>query len=161
MTATRFNRLNVGWSAEPNVPLPEVATNGSSLELRLLVTSPRQSDDLSEAIKLTFTDCRHWRLSDVNDEGWYLGQCRYGRLAPAWGHFYEIVGENPLRDQPDDWQQMPRQGRGDRHFLFYLRDDTFECIAGDWTLAPIGARAHISDKSPAGLIGITGVEYLG
>jgi hypothetical protein len=161
MAVTRFIRLNIDWNAEPNVPSPEVSTDGLKLELRLLVTAPSRRDEVSQAIKLTFADCSRWRLSDVNDEGWYLGQCRYGRSAPAWGHFYEIAGENALRDQPDDWQQTQQPGQGDRHFLFYLRDETFECTAGDWTMDAIQARAHISHQSPAGLTGIDGVEYLG
>ena len=79
---------------------------------------------------LSFPNCRAWRLGPTNDEGWYMGQCRYSHLAPAWGEFYEIVGEDDLRDAPDDWSRMA--GTGNRHFLFYFRDETFECIASDW-----------------------------
>ncbi|MBW6421783.1 hypothetical protein KX729_10045 [Rhizobium sp. XQZ8] len=157
MTSPQFIRLNTDWNVEPNVPLPEISIDGLTLELRLLVTVASREGEESAAIKLTFTDCHAWLLSDLNDEGWYRGQCRYGRLAPAWGHFYEIAGEDPLRDQPDDWQSMP--GHGNCHYLFYLRDETFECIANAWKAAPIRARAKVSSTS-GGLIGVSGVEYL-
>ncbi|MEQ1406567.1 hypothetical protein ABK249_16675 [Neorhizobium sp. Rsf11] len=159
MTSPFFIRLNTDWNAQPNVPLPEILTNGTALELRILLTAPRQRDEESDAIKLTFYDCRTWRLGSPNDEGWYRGQCRYGSLAPEWGHFYEIAGEDPLRDQPDDWQTMPLPGKGKRHYLFYLRDETFECIADRWMLMPIRARAQVSSTAN-GLVGISGIEYL-
>jgi hypothetical protein len=160
MTSIIFTRLDLDWSAQPNVPLPEVRTSGCALELRLLLTAPQHAGQESNAVKLTFGNCRAWRWGDVNDEGWYRGQCRYGRLAPAWGHFYEMSGDVMLRDQPEDWQAMPEPGSGDRHYLFYLRDETFECIAENWQLTPIKARAHVS-STEGGLIGLSGVDYLG
>jgi hypothetical protein len=57
-----------------------------------------------------------YRLGNTNDEGWYRGQCRFSKLAPAWGEFYEVEGD-PLMDKaPDDWVQLsaPRKDRPDR-----------------------------------------------
>ena len=61
-----------------------------------------------------------------------MGQCRYSRLAPAWGEFYELSGQDELRLAPNDWQVPAEPGVGDCHFLFYFRDETFECLAADW-----------------------------
>lgn len=71
-----------------------------------------------------------WRLGPANDEGWDMGQCRYSKIAPRWGEFYELLGDDDLQPQPSDWIMLP--GVGNRHFLFYLRDHTFECMAGEW-----------------------------
>jgi hypothetical protein len=29
-------------------------------------------------------------LGRTNDEGWYLGQCRFSKVAPTWGEFYHV-----------------------------------------------------------------------
>ena len=34
---------------------------------------------------LRFVRCERYRLGSTNDEGWYLGQCRFSKLAPEWG----------------------------------------------------------------------------
>lgn len=159
MTPPLFIRLNIDWNAEPNTPFPEISTDDSELQLRILTSSPRLRGEECEVLRLTFEGCRAWRLSDLNDEGWYRGQCRYGKLAPRWGDFYEITGDDSLRDQPNDWQSMPMPGAGSRHYLFYLRDETFECIAGGWTIESIKAMPEVSNIS-RDLVGIEGVEYL-
>lgn len=76
-------------------------------------------------------------MGDTNDEGWYRGQCRYSRIAPAWGEFYEIEGPDPLRDVPSDWHMLSPIVERTRHFLFYFRDETFECLAADWRFTVI------------------------
>ncbi|RIV16135.1 hypothetical protein D1623_29645, partial [Klebsiella pneumoniae] len=87
----------------------------------------------NEKAELTFRDCKAWRLGGPNDEGWYLGQCRYAKAAPEWGQFYEVIGDDEVRDLADDWMPATQNGYGSRHFLFYLRDETFECLAERWS----------------------------
>jgi hypothetical protein len=87
----------------------------------------------NEQGSLTFIECSEWGLGSTNDEGWHLGQCRYSRIAPEWGEFYEIVGTDPLAHEPNDWKSTGQADVGKRHFLFYLRDETFECFANEWT----------------------------
>lgn len=127
-----FRRLNDGWNAEPNAPNPIVSVEASTVQLQFVLNSYAYSGNIDELARLRFVDCSAWRLGSTNDEGWYLGQCRYSRLAPSWGEFYELIGEDPLRDLPTDWYQPNPMGTGIRHFLFYLRDETFECFASDW-----------------------------
>jgi hypothetical protein len=45
----------------------------------------------------------HYRLGGTNDEGWYVGQCRFSKVAPAWGEFYEVDGDLKLESSSDDW----------------------------------------------------------
>ena len=89
----------------------------------------------------------------TNDEGWYRGQCRFSRLAPAWGEFYEVRGDLLLDFVPDPeefrshgvqleprplrWVTIGEPGVTSRHFLFYLRDQTFECDATDWSFSVV------------------------
>ena len=84
--------------------------------------------------ELTFQDCWRYRIGPTNDEGWYKGQCRFSRIAPQWGKFYEVSGDLRLERVTLDWivnaADVPKVGR---HFLFYFRDETFECDATSWS----------------------------
>ena len=129
----RFVKLNDGWNAEPNAPDPVAKLIAGAVRVCFLL-NPYQFSAYSEGDwgSLTFGKCTRFRLGPTNDHGWYLGQCRYSGLAPGWGEFYEIVGPDPNRDSPTDWQTVSEDTLGTRHFLFYFRDETFECIAADW-----------------------------
>jgi hypothetical protein len=126
-TSPSFTQLNHGWNAEPNAPEPRVEQRGNDLLLHFLVNSfafPRFKEH--DRGILRFVGCTRYRLGPTNDEGWYRGQCRYGKFAPRWGEFYEISGDDAPRDQPDDWRIVGTRTDPARHFLFYLRDQTFE-----------------------------------
>lgn len=131
---TTFSRLNDGWNAEPNAPNPQV----SIVDDELVVTfspNPFQYEGFSEdqRVRLIFTGAWRYRMGTVNDEGWYRGQCRFSGTAPAWGEFYEIHGDLRLDACPSDWQRIRQEPPGDlRHFLFYFRDEEFECNAITW-----------------------------
>jgi hypothetical protein len=46
------------------------------------------------------------------------------------GEFYEVQGDLKLESSPDDWVLLgPEPHAPAKHFLFYLRDETFECDA--------------------------------
>lgn len=131
-----FLQLNVGWNAEPNAPEPRVAPSGHDILLTFdLNAFVYKQFSEGERGTLRFTNCSRYRLGSTNDEGWYRGQCRYSTIAPCWGEFYELVGDDPLKDQPDDWRAAGGSGAS-RHFLFYFRDETFECFAEDWLIEP-------------------------
>jgi hypothetical protein len=132
-----FEQLNHGWNAEPNAPDPTVKQSGPDLLLRFAVNPFRFKEFNEEDVGvLRFYNCARYRLGPTNDEGWYRGKCRYSGSAPAWGEFYELSGDDPHLDEPHDWVIINRGSNPLRHFLFYLRDDTFECIASDWSFDP-------------------------
>lgn len=129
----RFDKLNADWNAEPNAPEPDVERLGDTIVLRFYLNHFLYPDFAEEEVgSLTFHGCCRWRLGPTNDEGWYMGQYRYSRVAPEWGEFYEIIGEDVARDIPTDWWRLGPDIPIIRHFLFYLRDGTFECMAKDW-----------------------------
>src|SRR4051812_47585172 len=133
VTSLVFMRLNDGWNAYPNGSESTVALDGDTLTFRFEL-NPFVFDDVREGDigLLIFSRCSRWRLGRTNDEGWFKGQCRYSGRAPAWGEFYELVGRDPVRDLPDDWHRVGPDRPSLRHFLFYLKDETFECMADDW-----------------------------
>ena len=129
--STRFMKLNDNWNAEPNVPEPAVGRSRNDVILEFRLNSSRfkqfSEDDRG---RLVFRNCWRYRLGGTNDEGWYLGQCRFSKVAPAWGEFYDVQGDLKLESSPDDWVIVgPEPHAVVKHFLFYLRDQTFECDA--------------------------------
>ena len=151
MMVTTFTKLNEGWNAEPNGHNPEITIEGSDLLFEFLLNDLMFPNyKTAEKGILRFSDCWRYRLGCTNDEGWYRGQCRFSRLAPAWGEFYEVHGDLLLDAVPDsaafcvrgvqlepfsaDWITLCEPCAGSRHFLFYLLDQTFECDASAWEL---------------------------
>ena len=134
---TAFNKLNDGWNAEPNAPDPYVEVKGTDVILEFFV-NPYQFKGFSEGQlgQLRFLGCRRYRMGPTNDEGWNQGQCRFSGLAPAWGEFYEVTGDLRLNECPDDWKYLAETPHPEplRHFLFYFRDETFECDAAGYVL---------------------------
>jgi hypothetical protein len=139
-TMTTFRQLNKGWNAEPNAPDPKVTIQGQDVVVSFRM-NPYQFPQFSpeDVGQLRFVSCQRYRLGSTNDEGWYSGQCRFSNLAPQWGEFYEVGGDLRLRECPDDWVAVGPGRDSSRHFLFYFRDETFECDAKDWTFEVVKA----------------------
>ncbi len=132
MPSPTFLHLNENWNADPNAPNQKVTISGSTVRLTFFLNSWAYEAEEGEKGCITLERCSLWRLGMTNDEGWYAGQCRYSKVAPDWGEFYELLGEDEHRLQPVDWQKLSPLKPEHRHFLFYLRDDTFECFAAEW-----------------------------
>ena len=133
---TTAEQLNRGWNAQPNTPNPVIEIDGSDLRLSFRVNAFQFPDyDENDVLQLHFGGCWRYRLGPTNDEGWYRGQCRFGQSIP-WGEFYEVSGDL-LADEASDWIELGPPTPGSRHFLYYLRDETFECDAESWTLSKI------------------------
>ncbi len=137
---TTFHQLNDGWNAEPNAPYPKVEWRGDDLRVTFLM-NPFQfpeytEDDIGEII---FTDCSRYRMGTLNDEGWYRGQGRFTGIRHQWGEFYEVRGDLRLDSLPDDWNTRTSDIDNRKHYLFYFRDEDFECDAQGWKLNIIKA----------------------
>ena len=116
---TEFVHLNKDWNAEPNAPSEKVEVKPDYVELSFYV-NPWAYEGYEEEQRAA--------IRSVNDEGWYMGQCRFSKLAPKWGEFYEVQGDLLLDECPNDWNETG-QTKGQKHYLFYLRDSMFECEA--------------------------------
>ncbi len=131
---TRFIHINQDWNAEPNDPEPMVSLVDGVLFLEFYA-NPWAYEGYAEGekLRLEFSGCKRYRLGRVNDEGWYRGQCRFSTLAPKWGEFYELQGDRLLEKCPSDWIDVG-PAHGPRHFLFYFRDEEFECEADSFEM---------------------------
>lgn len=133
---TKFVQLNDGWNAEPNAPHPKVTIDGDTVRLDLTANGFQFPDFAEEErVCLIFRAAQRYRLGPTNDEGWYKGQCRFSQAAPAWGEFYEVQGDLKLDEVSDEWHHISdANDEATNHYLFYLRDETFECSALSWEL---------------------------
>lgn len=132
-----FTRLSTDWSADPNAPELGIETSGAQLLASMdpnRVQYPRYAE--IARICLRFAECAAYRVTPINDHAWSGGGCRFSGVAPAWGAFYEISGDCRDEMEPTPWIAL--DGRGARHFLFYLRDETLEVKAGDWEMCVSG-----------------------
>ena len=137
-----FTKLNADWSADPNAPIPEAWHDGADLLLKFHLNAFQFPQfKLWEKGILRFLRCSRYRLGYPNMDGWYFGHCRYGKLAHEWGEFYELSGDDASANPPTDWQIIDPNLRPSAHFLFYFRDETFECFADAWQFEPDPANA--------------------
>lgn len=138
---TTFRQLNIDWNAEPNAPNPQIAVEGRDVVVTFLMNSFKFPQFSAEDIgKLRFVSCQRYRLGATNDEGWYRGQCRFSKSAPRWGELYEVGGDLRLDECPGAWVEIGLAQNVLRHFLFYFRDQTFECDALDWKFEVLKAK---------------------
>jgi hypothetical protein len=133
--ATHFQQLNHEWNAEPNAPHFKIQIDGATLMLSFAANPylyPGFVD--GQIIRLKFTDVWRYSVGSINDEAWYRGQCRFSKLAPTWGEFYEVSGDLRLDQFDAEWHFVfEPPAKNLRHFLFYFRDNNFECDAAEWT----------------------------
>lgn len=141
--STQFTRLNDGWNAEPGAPHPVISFENETLVLKFYLNPwAFSSFTWGDVGELRFPSCWRYRLGETNDEGWWRRQCRFSLSAPSWGEFYEVEGDLRLEKLPcDAWTQLISQeaSGASRHFLFYFKDETFECDAASWSFRVIPA----------------------
>jgi hypothetical protein len=133
MTDLTFLHLNTDWNAEPNDPAPKVTVQGATVTLSFYLNPFAFEARKDEVGQVLFTGCSRWRWDATNDDAWFSGEGRFSGKAPAWGEFYEIVGDDPSIDN-QDWEIIAADRKSGRHFLFYFRDEAIECVADDWAL---------------------------
>ena len=131
---TRFYQLNHGWNADPNMPIPWADPDCDDLVLGFHLNSfIYETFELWDKGHIRFHSCPRYRFSDVNDEGWYRGQCRFSKIAPNWDEFYEVKGDFMEDEVHAVWNFQASSLGPQRNFIFYLGDSAFECSAHDWS----------------------------
>ena len=77
-------------------------------------------------------NCEKYNLNTMNDEGYYLGHYRYSNEELPWGEFYKI--NTKIDDFPLNYNVLKENidQKKLNHFIFFFRDNIFECIAEDF-----------------------------
>lgn len=132
----KYKKLNNNWNADPNAPEPEIYVKDGDLQI-IFYLNYHIFDHIKQGQrgKLTFSNCYMYRVGSPNDHGFYLGQFRYGRDDIQWGEFYELFESDWQNNFPDDkviLKEILHNDKRLRHFLFFFRDEGFECLAKDF-----------------------------
>ena len=125
-----FEQLNIGWNAEPNAPELQVKIKGTDVLIEFyLNTFAFEKFTQEDKVRINFYNCLQYRLGPPNDEGFYcFGQSRYKKHGVKWGEFYLVHNSNWQTDFPAP-VKLGASKNNMKHYLFYFRDETFECIA--------------------------------
>jgi hypothetical protein len=127
-----YIQINNDWNADPVDPEIDLQIVGQDLVMDIFLNY-FAFDKYSEGDKarITFTNCSRYSLNYCNDEGYYLGQYRTRPSELPWGEFYEIKG-GMNRDLPEPVVDLSTNRDNKRHFVFFFKDETFECLADDY-----------------------------
>lgn len=129
----QYIKLNDNWNADPNSPEPAIHIKDKELYLEFYLNHYIYPH-IKEGQKgvLVFSDCYMYRLGSPNDHGFYLKQYRYSPDDIKWGEFYKLIDSNWKNDFPADKIVSNKNLKNVdnlKHYLFFFRDNTFECIA--------------------------------
>ncbi|MFD2206400.1 hypothetical protein [Kiloniella antarctica] len=128
--STHFIHLNKDWNADPNAPASKLIVDGTDLILKFFINHfVFEEFNENDVGYIRFHNCTRYKFTQVNDEGWYMGQCRFSLLAPSWGEFYHVKGDFKEQEQNHPWTFLEKNEGDQNNYLFYFRDETFECSA--------------------------------
>ena len=126
-----YKKINTDWNAEPNAPDVKLTVDNTTVKLDFYLNCfnfDRFKAD--EKGTLVFNKVHKFSFNSMNDEGYFMGKYRYKQTELPWGEFYQL---------DTDWQNdfhenviilLPNADNENlKHFIFFLRDNTFECVA--------------------------------
>lgn len=134
MRQIEYEQISVGWNANPVSPDIILEISGDDLIIDIYLNyyvyeGYRQGDK----VKIIFKNCASYSLNSCNDEGYYYGQYRIKPNQLPWGEFFEIKS-GVDRNFPKPVTLIDIDKENKRHFIFFFKDETFECLADDYTL---------------------------
>lgn len=129
-----YIKITKDWNADPVSPEIHLKVDGIDLIMDIYLNH-FQFDKYQEGdkVKIRFKNCAEYSLNASNDEGFYNGQYRIKPTELEWGEFYEI--KNGLdRKLPDPINTIQNDKSDRKHFIFFFKEETFECLASDYHL---------------------------
>ena len=127
-----YNRISIDWNADPISPEIELNQIGFDLTMDIYLNHYAfENYKVGDKAKIRFINCSIFSLNTCNEEGYYYGQYRTNANELPWGEFYEIKS-GLSRELPEPVVQLSTDLINKRHFLFFFKDETFECLADDF-----------------------------
>ena len=129
-----FKQLNTDWNAHPNGPDPEVSVIGSNVTISFFLNNYlyNQFKEDDKGV-LTFKNCSRYSFNSMNDEGYYMGKYRFKHTALPWGYFY-LLTDADTNFSKEIMLDSSIEKEALNHYIFFFRDNTFECMAEDFEL---------------------------
>jgi len=132
----KIQKLNKNWSAEPSVLLETIKLTDDGIEVNFLLNSlPYEYIEEGEKGKLEFYDVYAYRKAASNSEEITKRQIPFKADLIPLGDFYELLDSKWKTDFSEDKIIVDESKKTSklRHFLFFLKDSTFECLASDYS----------------------------
>ncbi len=146
----------MNWNAEPNAPERSISKTENGLELTFsLDPAAYQHIDAGDIGILSFSDVYAYRLGATDETAYKQGQFRFKNEELPWGQCYELINSNWKKDFPDDKLIINESNNKAklRHFVFFLQNEIFECLALDYTFSFVDTISDILDeKYPKGYL---------
>ena len=129
-----FDKITNNWNADPNDPQVNIKLEKDSLLLTFGLNYFQYNNFKAEnKLQITFKNCSKYSLNNCNDECYYNLQYRISPYDLPWGEFYEIIS-GISRDFPEAINIYKNNNLNLRHFIFFFKDNTFECLAEEYHL---------------------------
>ena len=124
-----FVQINTGWNAHSVSPEIELSVEGIDLVMDVFLNH-FVFDNIKEGDKarIRFKNCVEYSLNTCNDEGYFYGQYRTNPNELPWGEFYEIKSGLD-KNFPNPITKIQNDSKDRRHYIFFFKDETFECLA--------------------------------
>nr|WP_299382190.1 hypothetical protein [Allomuricauda sp.] len=136
-----YVKLNFDFDAEPNAPSPDISINDSTLILKFLL-NPFLWDNVEddEQAELHFYDVLKYRLGGPGSDN--FSDFRYYDEGIDNYGFYHLKNSYWTKDFPLDEKVVSEEPNSEngvfKHYVFFFRDNTFECIAEDFKFVRTG-----------------------
>lgn len=136
-----FQKQNITFVAEPNTAKPNIEFSDNNL---VLIFDTKDSDTYA---RVNFIEPIMYRIGSPNDEGFYgfdydptikndsiYSQKNFPNL--IFGGFHQVSGvdwkNNLLGERTKILDEKYREREGFLHYVFFMKDGTFECVAKSW-----------------------------
>lgn len=130
----RFTKVTIDWNAEPNAPETIINVEGDTVTLEFYLNY-FVHDQFKEGDRgrITFSNCHKYYFGGPNDEGYVMGQHRYSDAELPFGQLYVLKTDwktdFPVNSKILNVNIEPKELH---HFIFFLKERTFECVATDY-----------------------------
>lgn len=132
----KIQKLNKNWSAEPSFPLETITRTDDGIEVNFELNSlPYEYIEEGEKGKIEFYEVYAYRKAAPNLEEISKRKIPLKVDQIPFGDFYELLDSKWKTDFPSDKIIVDETKKTSklRHFLFFLKDTTFECLASDYS----------------------------
>ena len=131
----KFEQLNIGWNAEPNAPELNITFNDTDVTIEFYLNAfAYKGFSEGDKAKIIFYNCFQYRNGSPNDKGFYCyEQSKYKKYGVKWGEFY-LVHNSDWKENFPNSIKIGTANDDLQHYLFYFRDETFECIASSYSI---------------------------
>ncbi|AEA45787.1 hypothetical protein [Fluviicola taffensis] len=131
----KYTKLNKNWNVAQSETEPEISVEEIGLGFRFHLNH-LQFPHIDEGDKgiLKFQEVYAYNLEPINQEEYEQGKFRFKNEELPWGKFYELPNSSWRKDFSADKVVVNNSLKATKlkHFIFFLPNHIFECIAGEY-----------------------------